>query len=1271
MRKIFTLIATLLLSVLAGYAQPNLPEGYVSVYSINSEAEQAPVSIDGGASYQLLGPAQGWGDSTNYDFSNYEKLAFKITYDPADAGSQVAVRFSVNQTGAKLHMFTLPTEGTSAVLEIDLAEYADENGNVLFGGIVFYNGATHWSFSYDGTAATQACTIDYIALKEAPGAIELPEGYVSVYSINSEEEQAPVAIDGGASYQLLGAAAGWGDSTNYDFSEYEKLAFKITYDPADAGSQVAVRFSVNQTGAKLHMFTLPTEGTSTVLEIDLAEYADENGNVLFGGIVFYNGATHWSFSYDGTAATQACTIDYIALKEAPGAIELPEGYVSVYSINSEEEQAPVAIDGGASYQLLGAAAGWGDSTNYDFSDYEKLAFKITYDPADAGSQVAVRFSVNQTGAKLHMFTLPTEGTSTVLEIDLAEYADENGNVLFGGIVFYNGATHWSFSYDGTAATQACTIDYIALKEAPGAIEIPEGYVSVYSINSEEEQAPVTIDGGATYQLLGAAAGWGDSTNYDFSDYEKLAFNITFDPADAGSQMAVRFSVNQTGAKLHMFTLPTEGTNAVVEIDLADYADENGNVLFGGIVFYNGATHWSFSYDGNAATQACTVNYAALKEKEAPGLPLPDGYVSIYSIKPEDERAPLAIDGGASVQVLGPAQGWGESREYDFSNYKKLAFKINYAPEDAGHQMAIRFSVNGTGATLHLVTLPTEGTSVVEELYLEEYADEEGKVDFGGIVIYNGASHWSFSYDSLAATQPCTIDYIALEEKINLPMGWTSFYSIKPEDEKAPIAIDGGAAVQLAGPSDWGPATDYDLSDYAKMAFKITYDPADAGHQVAIRFNINGSVKLHPVTLPEEGTSVVEEIDLTQYADENGAAINGGIVFYNGASHWSFSYDGTPATEACTINYIALKKKLQFPEGYVSFYTTNINMDEDEKAPIAIEAGAAVQLAGPSDWGPARDYDLSGYDTLAFKINYVPEDAGHQVAIRFNINGSVQLHQVTLPEEGTSVVVGINIPQYADQDRNAILGGIVFYNGATHWSFSYDGEPATQACVISFIAVKEKTGIDIHEIPEGYVSLYSVTEEMELAPLEMAGGESYQLLGSPANWGSNMDYDLTNYDTLLVQIVFDSLDIGKEVAIRFSVDGWTNLYIIPLDTMPDGQTVVREKIYLPDYANFDGEVLMGGIVFYNGASHWSFSYDDPATHSAKIDFVAINELMVTGIDRRVVRMQDDPDPNDLVNVYSITGAVLRQSVKYSEATIGLKQGLYIVGRKKVFVAGPRY
>ena len=190
MKKLFTLIGTLLICATASFAQyVSVPEGYVSIYSVNSETEQAPLSVDALAAPQVLGPASGWGTSTAYDFTSYEKLAIKISFNAADAGHQVAIRFSVGGTGsANIHLFTLPETGTTHIEELTLADYAI-NDEVLMGGIVFYNGVEHWSFTYDGTPATQACIIDYVALKRTSTAINEiklkdPNTIVNVYNLS-------------------------------------------------------------------------------------------------------------------------------------------------------------------------------------------------------------------------------------------------------------------------------------------------------------------------------------------------------------------------------------------------------------------------------------------------------------------------------------------------------------------------------------------------------------------------------------------------------------------------------------------------------------------------------------------------------------------------------------------------------------------------------------------------------------------------------------------------------------------------------------------------------------------------------------------------------------------------------------------------------------------------------------------------------------------------------------------------------------------------------
>jgi len=301
-----------------------LPEGYVSIYSIKGEAEKTPVEVGAKASYQFAGPTSGWGDLSDYDFSKYRKLVINLTFDPADAGHMIAVRFNVNAvpgaSNVKLEKFTLPATGTNFSAEIDLTKYA-ENGKVGVGGIVLYNGASHWSFSYDSiaTATSMPITVNYIALAdEIIDWTTMPKNYMSFYSIKSEAEKAPLAVDAKASVQLAGPASGWGDLANYDLSKYKKLVVNLTFDSADAGHMIAFRFNVNAvpgaSNVQLEKFVLPATGNNFSAIIDLTKYL-QDGKLGVGGIVFYNGASHWSFSYDSiaTATSMPVTINYVAV----------------------------------------------------------------------------------------------------------------------------------------------------------------------------------------------------------------------------------------------------------------------------------------------------------------------------------------------------------------------------------------------------------------------------------------------------------------------------------------------------------------------------------------------------------------------------------------------------------------------------------------------------------------------------------------------------------------------------------------------------------------------------------------------------------------------------------------------------------------------------------------------------------------------------------------------------------------------------------------------
>jgi hypothetical protein len=196
MKKILTFFLLIVLCLTATISMAQMPKGYKSIYTVKGEAEKAPDVIGAKAALQLIGPAAGWGNMADWDFSEYSKLVINLTFDPADAGNMFAVRFNVNATATesnvKLLKFTLPTSGTNFSIEINIEEYAQE-GLFKVGGLIIYNGASHHSFNYDdGTATSMPLTVNYAAVAPKVDPTKMPDDYVSIYDVKGEAEKAPV-----------------------------------------------------------------------------------------------------------------------------------------------------------------------------------------------------------------------------------------------------------------------------------------------------------------------------------------------------------------------------------------------------------------------------------------------------------------------------------------------------------------------------------------------------------------------------------------------------------------------------------------------------------------------------------------------------------------------------------------------------------------------------------------------------------------------------------------------------------------------------------------------------------------------------------------------------------------------------------------------------------------------------------------------------------------------------------------------------------------------
>jgi hypothetical protein len=191
------------------------------------------------------------------------------------------------------------------------------------------------------------------------------------------------------------------------------------------------------------------------------------------------------------------------------------------------------------------------------------------------------------------------------------------------------------------------MSFLTLSATISMAQVPAGMVSVFSIAGVDDITPITVDPAASYQFLGPASGWGDLANIDFSEYKKLVLNVTFDPTDAGHQVAVRFNVNgapgAANVKAHVVTLPATGTTASIEIDIAQYATD-GKIGVGGMVFYNGATHWSLTYDGTPAAASTILNWVAVSKDAV------SGGTSVQNIKFNNPDAMVDVFNIAGVRV---------------------------------------------------------------------------------------------------------------------------------------------------------------------------------------------------------------------------------------------------------------------------------------------------------------------------------------------------------------------------------------------------------------------------------------------------------------------------------------------------------------------------------------------------------------------------------------------------------------------------------------------
>jgi hypothetical protein len=214
-------------------------------------------------------------------------------------------------------------------------------------------------------------------------------------------------------------------------------------------------------------------------------------------------------------------------------------------------------------------------------------------------------------------------------------------------------------------------------------------------------------------------------------------------------------------------------------------------------------------------------------------------------------------------------------------------------------------------------------------------------------------------------------------------------------------------------------------------------------------------------------------------------------------------------------------------------------------------------------------------------------------------------------------------------------------------------------ITTFVCLSSAFALDL---PKGYISLYDLNFETEQCPYVVPAVTNYQFLGPPSGWGALTDHDLSTYKQLVYKLSFDAAAAGgKQVAIRFAVNGAAPAPIMV--TLPTGVTTYSVSIPLDKYKDATtGAIGLGGTVFYNGGTHWAVVYDGtPCDAAVTVDYIALTADAPSALSTVVA-----DNPNAIVNVYNVVGSLVRKEVKESDATKGLKSGLYIVNGHKVFV-----
>ena len=323
-----------------------------------------------------------------------------------------------------------------------------------------------------------------------------------------------------------------------------------------------------------------------------------------------------------------------------------------------------------------------------------------------------------------------------------------------------------------------------------------------------------------------------------------------------------------------------------------------------------------------------------------------------------------------------------------------------------------------------------------------------------------------------------------------------------------------------------------------------------------------------------------------------------------------------------------------------------------------ESGAAIFVPVPDFTAGTMFWDLKDYRGL--ELSFTCDEA--------DLNSTMPLRLVMVDTSNANVLDVVETITFTETVATVVFdfSDDIFKGSKKMWAVKISGYSGTETFLNNPVTINY-----INALPKlEYTPLSDLTfsdnntYEVVVDSFEVKGGEAIFVPYWDFSDGT-MFYDLSEYEGIQFSFNCDLADVDSTFALRLvMVDPTNNGVLNFVNNVTFDDTTVIVNYDLSD-ANFKGSTKIWGIKVQSAISSFNnkIKTNSILLYKAKSPTTSIEDV------KYIQSQKQNLDPNRLVEVYSISGAVVRHEVPYVRATEGLERGIYIIDREKVFVSKP--